>query len=130
MKKEKRTCHQQIWHVQWNNTTFTLNHYTSQGCIQRMHLRSVEQLSSSTTRKSRHSQPNEPSHTLEMSISMAPSSVYEAKLQEGHIHIAQRPPDVNRDLRFKVGILIFGSGIKVIIFYIHFSLSDTLNRII
>jgi len=35
-----------------------------------------------------------------------------------------------RDLKFKLGILIFGSGTKVIIFYFHFSLCDTLNRII
>jgi len=35
-----------------------------------------------------------------------------------------------RDLRFTLGILIFGSGIKVIIFYFHFSLCDALNRTI
>jgi len=35
-----------------------------------------------------------------------------------------------KDLRFKLGILIFGLGIKVAIFYFHFSPYDTLNRII
>jgi len=35
-----------------------------------------------------------------------------------------------RDLRSKLGILIFGSGTKVTIFYFHFSPFDTLNRII
>jgi len=34
------------------------------------------------------------------------------------------------DLKFKFGILIFGSGSKVTIFYFHFSPCDTLNRII
>jgi len=35
-----------------------------------------------------------------------------------------------KDLRFKLGILIFGSGAKVTIFYFHFNPFDTLNRII
>jgi len=35
-----------------------------------------------------------------------------------------------RDLRFKLGVLIFVSGTKVTIFYFHFSSCDTLNRII
>jgi len=32
-----------------------------------------------------------------------------------------------RDLKFKLGILIFGSGTKVTIFYFHFSPYDTQN---
>ena len=35
-----------------------------------------------------------------------------------------------RDLRFNLGILIFGLGTKVTIFYFHFSPFDTFNRII
>jgi len=35
-----------------------------------------------------------------------------------------------RDLRFKLGILIFGLRTKVIIFYFHFSPCDKLNIII
>jgi len=35
-----------------------------------------------------------------------------------------------RDLRFKLGILIFGSGTKVTIFYFYFNPCDILNKII